>query len=561
MDIKEIISQQINIQNLSAEQFKSLIIVPPKENMGDFCLPCFSFAKVMHKSPNDIANQISNSLSGNKMFEKTEVLNGYLNLYLNKSYFTKEILDEINSNLENFGKQNIGKGKLACFEYSSINVAKSPHVGHLCTTLFGECFSRLYENFGFNVKRINYLGDYGTQFGKVITAYKKWGNKEDLEKRGITALQELYVRMNEACETNLDMLEECRQTFYSLECGDAEVLKLYDWFVKLSIDEATRVLYKPLEINFDDWRGERYYSQFNEQSIKLLQEKGLVKEDDGALVVDLKEYNLGVVIVRQKSGASLYATRDISTLLNRYKEYHYDKFVYVTDMRQKLYFQQIFKIGELLGCDFISKVQHVMNGMLSLPEGKISSRKGAVALIKDLFSLSTQKAEEVLKSRGTISDDQETLVKQIGIGALVFSVLKTTRLKDSVFDINTAINFEGETGPYLQYTFARCASIIRKAEDFSAPNFSCLDDGAFELVKHLQKFEETLFAAYANLEPSYIARYAISLASLFNKYYSENRIITQDKEKTKAQVALTNIVKTVLGKCLRFLVMQAPEKM
>lgn len=562
MNLKDIISKEIKIEDFSANEICELIALPPKEDMGDFSLPCFPLAKKLRKSPVEIANQIQASLKENNLFEKVEVVNGFVNFYLNKNLFTQKILDEVNSDLSNYGKENIGNGKVACIEFSSINVAKNPHVGHLCSTLFGEGFARLYENFGFNVKRLNYLGDYGTQFGKVITAFLKWGNKEDVEKRGVNALQELYIKVNKECEDDENLLNECRQTFLKLEQGEKEIKALYDWFVKLSVDEAKRVLYKPLGIDFDDWRGEAYYAKFNKQTLDLLEKKNLVKKDDGALIVDLQEYNLGVVIVQQTSGASLYATRDIGTLLDRHKEYNFDTLIYVTDVRQKQYFEQIFQVGKLLGCDFMDKVYHISYGMLSLPEGKIASRKGAVALIKDLFYTSIQKAKQVLSEKGTISDDVELLSSQIGIGALVFSVLKTTKAKDSVFDINSAINFDGETGPYLQYTFARCASIVRKANlNDDKVDFSLLPQNCWELVKLVQKFPETLFGAFKDFETGYIARFAISLASAFNKYYNENRIITEDENLTKAQVKLTKIVKTLLEKCLYFLVMNAPEKM
>jgi len=613
MDIKKILSQQIKVEQLDQEKIYALLEVSPRENMGDLSLPCFSFAKDLHKSPIEIAQSIVKEIKNNKYVADVQVLNGYVNFYLNKEVFINGILTEVDENLDNYGKNNYGKEKLACIEYSSINVAKNPHVGHLSSTVFGECYARLHQNFGYTVKRLNYLGDYGTQFGKMITAYQKWGDKKEVEKEGVDALQKLYIKANIECDKDEAFLDECRQTFLKLEKGDKEIKALFEWFVKLSIDEAKQI-YSKLGIDFDDWRGEAYYAQFNNETIELLKRKGLAHEDKGALIVDLKSYDLGVAIVEQTSGASLYATRDISALLKRYDEYKYDKFVYVTAIQQKQYFKQLFKIGELLGCDFMDKVHHTTYGMISVPEGKISSRKGAVALIKDLFNASIKKAKEVLIDKGTISEDMDKLSQEIGVSALVFDALRTTSSKDSVFDLQSAINFDGETGPYLQYTYARCCSILRnwknsdanltekqcsnlqnssaiEKQDFNSKNsatekqccgsqevifteqqkcgdkkfanieFKLLGESAWNIVKLIQKFPSVLEGAFNDYEPCYIARFAIDLAGEFNKYYNENRIITEDILLTETRVEFTKIIKTILGKCLYFLVMSAPEKM
>ena len=559
MSIKDYVVSIIKIDKVEQAEVEKLLAVPPSKEMGDFALPCFVFAKTFRKSPNIIAEEIVSTLK-HDCIKKAEAVNGYVNIYLNEDFFTSKILTEIFNDLDNYGKQNFGQGKLALIEFSSINVAKNPHVGHLGSTLFGECFSRLHENFGFNVKRLNYLGDYGTQFGKMITAYLKWGNKKDVELRGVDALQELYIRVNKECEENEELLDECRNTFLRLEQGDKQIKELYDWFVKISLDEANKI-YEQLEVKFDDYRGESYYAQFNDKTLKMLEEKGLTKEDQGALIVDLNKYNLGVVIVKQKNGASLYATRDISLLIERYNEYRYDKLIYVTAVQQKQHFSQIFQIGRLLGLDYMDKVHHASYGMISLPGGKISSRKGAVALIKDLFAESTSVATEVLKERQTIADNIDELAKSVGIGALTFSVLKTTANKDCVFDFKSAINFDGETGPYLQYTHARCRSVVEKANiELNDVDFSLIKN-AFELTKELEKFPQVLVDAFNDLEPSYIARYAISLAGEYNKFYNNNRIITDDAKLTKAQVALTKIVKEILRKCLTLLVIKTPDKM
>ncbi len=563
MDIKNYVASLLKTDEISIESLENLLIVPPQKQMGDLSLPCFSFAKILHKSPNDIALSFKEILQKDEMFSSVEVLNGYLNLFFNKQHFSKVVLDQIFNNLENFGKDDIAKGKLACMEYSSINVAKNPHVGHLCCTVYGESFARLHENFGYTVKRINYLGDYGTQFGKMINGYLKFGNKQKVEERGVDELQEIYIKANKLCEDDLAFLEECRQTFLKIEQGDKKIKELYDWFVQISINEAKRI-YSQLGITFDDWRGEAYAAQFNNETLNLLKEKNLVKKDQGALLVDLERFNLGKVLVEQTSGASLYATRDISTLIHRYVDYHYDKAVYVTGTQQEFYFEQIFQVGKLLGLNYMDKVFHVSYGMLSLPEGKISSRKGAVGLIKDFFAMSIQKAKEVLEEKGTEGKDIEKLSQEIGIGALVFTILRITAKKDAVFDINSAISFDGETGPYLQYTYARTNSIFEKFENLNlkqTPDFNNLPENAFEITKLLQTFPTVLKTAFKDYEPSYIARFAINLASEFNKFYATTRIICEDEKVTSANASLTKIVNSVLKKCLYFLVMSAPEKM
>lgn len=563
MNIKQIISKQIKIEGMTSEEIEKLLLYPPQKEMGDLSLPCFSLAKIFHKSPNDIAIDLQKKLVDCEIIKSANVLNGYLNLFLNEKIISKTILCDVLEDLENYGKQNIGKNQLCLIEFSSINVAKNPHVGHLCGTSYGESFSRLHEFFGYDVKRLNYLGDYGTQFGKVITAYKKYGSKQKVLERGVDELQELYIRINAECENDEQLLDECRQCFLKLEKGDKEIKELYDWFKQISIDEAKRI-YDELDISFDDWRGESYYAQFNKETLKTLNEKGLTQRSQGALLVDLTEYNLGKLIVEQTSGASIYATRDLSNLIHRYNEYKYDKLLYVTGVEQEQYFQQIFQIGRLMGLNYMNKVFHFSTGRISLPTGKISSRKGAVALIKDLFEISVNKAKDVLKEKGTNADDIESLSKQIGIGALVFTILKSSSTKDSVFDIDKAVSFDGETGPYLQYTYARTCSILKKAQEMNLKqeiDFESLPEQTFSIVKLISQFGDVLFNAFCEYDPSYIARFATNLSSEFNRLYNEVRIISDNTKQTDSLLCLTKIINFLLKKCLYFMVIKAPEKM
>lgn len=562
MNIKEIISKEIKIDGMDAKEIEKLLLVPPQKEMGDLTLPCFSLAKIFHKSPNDIALSLKENLKSSKI-SKAEVLNGYLNLFLDEKYFSKQIVEDMQKNIDNYGAQNVGQNKLCLIEYSSINVAKNPHVGHLCGTVYGESFCRLHSYFGYNIKRLNYLGDYGTQFGKVITAYKKYGSREKVLKRGVDELQDLYIRINAECENDEALLNECRECFLKLEQGDKEIKKLYDWFKQISIDEAKRI-YAELDVSFDDWRGESYYAQFNQETLNTLKEKGLTKRDKGALLVDLTAFNLGKAIVEQTSGASIYATRDLSSLVHRYDEYKYDKLLYVTGVEQEQYFQQIFQIGRLMGLPYMDNVFHFSTGRISLPTGKISSRKGAVALIRDLFKAAQDKAHAVLMEKGTNASDIASLEKQIGIGALVFTILRSTSTKDSVFDLDKAISFDGETGPYLQYTYARTCSLLKKAKELKLEqkiDYKTLPAQTFALIKLFPAFKDALNNAFKEYDPSYIARYAMNLCSEFNRLYSEMRIITEDKIMSQNLVVITNLTNVLLKKCLYFLVMKAPERM
>lgn len=562
MNIKEIVSKEIKIDGMEKSDVEKLLLVPPQKEMGDLSLPCFSLAKIFHKSPNDIALSLKENLNSS-IISKAEVLNGYLNLFLNEKYFSKQIVEDVQNNIENYGSENIGNNKLCLIEYSSINVAKNPHVGHLCGTVYGESFCRLHEYFGYNVKRLNYLGDYGTQFGKVITAYKKYGSREKVLQRGVDELQDLYIRINAECENDEELLNECRECFLKLEKGDKEIKELYDWFKEISIEEAKRI-YAELDINFDDWRGESYYAQFNKETLQTLKDKGLAIRDKGALLVDLSEYNLGKLIVEQTSGASIYATRDLSSLVHRYQEYKYDKLVYVTGVEQEQYFNQVFQVGRLMNLSYMDNVFHFSTGRISLPTGKISSRKGAVALIRDLFKAAQDKAHAVLTEKGTNSSDVSVLEKQIGIGALVFTILKSTSTKDSVFDLDKAISFDGETGPYLQYTYARTCSILKKAEELGLKpviDYEALPESTFSLVKLFPNFKDAIKNALSEYDPSHIARYAMNLCSEFNKLYSEIKILSDNKVQSQNLLTLTYLTNVLLKKCLYFLVMKAPERM
>ncbi len=557
MELKKLLSQELKLDGVDSAQLFALLGVPPKPELGDFSLPCFSLAKELTKSPGDIAALLVKSVTNSPLVERAEVLNGYANFFLNSTEVTRLTMAEFAKKSGKLGWFDTGKGKMLCIDFSSINVAKIPHVGHLANTVIGAAIVRIYERFGYNVKRLNYLGDYGTQFAKAIQAYLLWGKKEDIEKRGVEAMQELYVRINEECEQNKELQEQCQIIFRRMEDKDPEIMQLYEWFKTLSLQEAMK-LYEPLNLTFDDWRGECYYSQFTDSAMELLKQKGIARLDNGAYIVDLSEFDLGVVIALRSNGTSTYLTRDVATVLSRYEEYHFDSCIYITGAEQKQYFAQLFKTVELLGHDW--KLKHIAHGRLSTPEGRLSSRKGGNALARDILQASFDKAQKVLDERGSVSDDIAKLSREIGIGALSFGILNISVGKDSVFVLDDALRFEGETGPYLQYTHARCCSILKAAGKVTGESKN-LGIECFEIVKIIADFENMLKAAFDEIEPSIICRYALSLAGAFNKFYNENRIITDDTAKSGAYVLLTDAVSWILRECLEILGIPAPEKM
>ncbi|MBR7090958.1 MAG: arginine--tRNA ligase [Clostridia bacterium] len=559
MNFKKILAQKIKVDGVSTEDIENMLSTPPSVEMGDYALPCFGFAKIQRCSPMQVAENIAGSLSQDELISQVKVVNGYLNIYLDRARATEAIVSELLAK-EDIAKSDIGKGKRVCIDFSSVNVAKAPHIGHFSNTVIGASISRIYEKMGYEVIKLNYLGDYGTQFGKLVCAYLKWGNRADVEARGIDALQELYIRVNEECDKDEALLNECRETFKKLENKDPQVLELFEWFKQLSINEVKKTLFEPLGITFDDWRGEQHYAQYTDRVLGELESSGVAKISQGALAVDLEDYNLGVALVRQSNGTTLYLTRDISTALDRKREYDFDKCIYIVGVEQKLHFAQLFKILELMGNAWAKDLLHLVNGRLRLPEGRLSSRKGNQALAKDIMATSIQKAEEVMRERGVAVDKDRA--KDIGLGALVFSALKTDISKDSVFVLEDAINFDGETGPYLMYTHARCASILRKANIVDT-DIDCTiqPDNTWEVVTAINKYSMVVANACTENEPSILARYLLELASVFNKFYHDNRIITEQDEVTKKNVAITSLVARVIKQGLAILGINAPDEM
>lgn len=534
MDIKNTVFEELNKIKLTYDlkPYTNSFTLSSDGKNGDVCLPCFPLAKELKTNPMVIASSLSedinNNITASGIIEKAEAVNGYLNIFLNKTYLADNIVKEVISENSNFGKTDTYKGKTVVLDYSSVNLAKYMHIGHLKTTIIGLVMKNIYEQLGYKTVSINYVGDYGTPFGKMITAYKRWGDKDLINKTGVDAIQDLYVRFNREAENDESLNDEARMWFKRIEDGDKEATQLCDWITELCRGEVER-LCGELGAKFDSWRGERYYSDKMEPVVEELESKGLTKVSEGALVVDLEEYGLGIALIKKSDGSSLYLTRDLAAVEDRYNTYHFDKAVYVTDVAQKLHFKQLFKIVELLGKPYAGKLEHIAYGRYSLPTGKISSRLGKQALLRDLLEAGIEKSKEIMAERGTKVTDPDKVSKQVAVGAISFEATKYEKVKDTVYDMEASLNFDGETSPYMQYTYARCCSIIEKSNvqlDVSKINFADIDESkGYGLIKLLNKFPSTVVDAYEKVEPCLIVRLLMDIASEFNKFYTNNRII------------------------------------
>ncbi len=550
------------IDGLSKEEIAAAIEIPPKSDMGDFAFPCFKLAKVYRKAPPMIAQELQSKIEQPDFLSEIRVVGGYLNFFVDKSQFSKQIVDNY-LNANDFGSSTEGNGKTICIDYSSPNVAKNFHVGHLRTTIIGNSINNIYRKLGYNVVRINHLGDWGTQFGKLIVAYKKWGSKEAIEKNGISELMKIYVKFHDEAEHDDSLNDEARAWFTKMEHGDEEALAIWKWFREISLKEFLRV-YDMLGIEFDSYAGESFYNDKMAAVIEELKEKGLITLSDGAQIVNLEEYNMSPCLITKKDGSSLYATRDISAALYRKKTYDFDKCIYVTGLEQKLHFAQWFKVIELMGYDWYKDLMHVPYGLVSLKGGKLSTRHGNVIYAEDILNESIHKIETIINEKNPDLPDKEQVAKQVGIGAILFNDLYNQRIKDVVFDWDKILNFDGETGPYVQYTYARAASVLRKTGDVSSENidYSVLtDEYTMALLKVIDRYPAVIKDAAEKLEPSVIARYSMDLAQTFNKFYHECQIMVEDENVKTARVNVVKITKSILKDALRLLGISCPEQM
>ena len=567
MDYKKYIAEKLKIDGVTEEELYEIIALPPNTEMGDYAIPCFKFAKIMRKSSVMIAEdlksamQVDESILADGVISEISAVNGYLNFKINKNGFVRSTLDKILSEKENFGSSDMGKGKTICLDYSSINIAKPFHIGHLSTTVLGGALYRIFNYLGYKAVGINHLGDYGTQFGKLISAYKRWGDKETIEKGGIRALNELYVKFHQEAEEHPEYDDEARAYFKKIEQGDEECLALFHWFKDLTLKDVQKI-YDLLDIRFDSYAGESFYSDKMQPIVDELKEKGLLVESRGAQVVDLEEYGMTPCIILKSDGSSLYATRDMAAATYRKNTYDFDKCLYVVAYQQNLHFKQFFKVLELMGKDWAKDLVHVAYGMVSLEEGTMSTRKGNVVFLEDVINKCIEKAYGILKDKNPDLEDKEGVAQKVGVGAVIFGALYNSKIKDIVFSYDKVLNFDGETSVYVQYTCARANSVLQKGGEVTEYDIPELSAEEIELVKALATFPETVQSAAEKYEPSFIARFAVDVSQKFNKFYFNCKILSAEDEKTKNfRLALTNATLQTLKNAFALLGIGIPEKM
>ena len=563
MDIKSQLSNSIaECIGLSASDISAMLETPPDPKMGDAALPCFKLAKSLRKAPPKIAAEIAEKLSIPDGIERTEIKGGYLNFFFDRTAFAKDTITKVEAEGEKYGSSDMGAGRVVCMDYSSINIAKPFHIGHLSTTAIGNSLYRIYNFLGFKSVGINHLGDWGTQFGKLIVAYKLWGDEGDINARGVRALFELYVKYHQEAENKPEMDDDARAWFKKIEDGDEEALSLFSWFKELTLKDVSRV-YDLLGVTFDSYAGESFYNDKMQPVIDELKEKGLLELSEGAYVVRLDDSDLPPCIILKSDGTTLYATRDLAAAFYRKKHYDFYKSLYVVAYQQNLHFKQIFKVLEMMGCEWSADCEHVAFGMVSLTDGTLSTRKGKVVFLEDVLAKAIEKTTEIIEEKSPNLENKDEVAKTIGVGAVVFSVLSNSRIKDITFDFDRVLNFDGETGPYCQYTHARCCSVLRKAGAMTAePDYAALaSDQAFAVLRIIESFPEDIVRAMQKNEPSIITRQVVALAQAFNRFYYDVRIIDDDAAGTAARVALAKATAQVIKTGLYLIGVGAPDRM
>lgn len=569
MNFKEQIANEIaKASGLDSATCLSLIELPPNPEMGDYAFPCFTLAKSLRKAPPLIASDIAAALGKIDGVERIETKGAYINFFTDKDILIKNTVERaINDGLD-YGKSDMGGGRNVCLDYSSINIAKPFHIGHLSTTVIGNSLSRIYKHLGYNAISINHLGDWGTQFGKLIVAYKLWGNRELVEKGSVNELVKLYVKYHEEAEAHPEMDDEARAWFKKIEDSDAEALELFNWFKKLTLESAQKV-YDLLGVKFDSYAGESFYTPYMPATVQELKDKGLLTVDNGASIVDLSDYNMPPCLILKSDGATLYATRDITTAIYRKRTYDFCKLLYVVAYQQDLHFKQFFKVLELMGYDWVKDCEHVNFGMVSLEEGSMSTRKGKYVLLEDVLNAAISKAKEIITEKNPNLENKDDVARQVGVGAVVWSPLYNSRIKDIVFTFDKVLNFEGETAPYAQYTHARCCSLLKKANMFGKESELAdkLDTSvlrtpdAVALITSIAALPDTVVQAADKNEPYLISRRVVDICGKFNKFYTESRIIGEAENVMLSRLALVAATKNAIRTGLYLLGIEAPEQM
>ena len=567
IDYKELIAEKIsNACELDKNEVKSYIEVPPNKEMGDYAFPCFKLAKVLRKAPPAIAEELKGKIDTDSNIEKIDIQGGYLNFFTNKIELAKEVLNEIDSKKEEFGKSEIGKGKNIVIDYSSPNIAKPFHIGHLRNTVLGHALYNIYKYMGYNVTSVNHLGDYGTQFGKMIEGYKLWGSEYNFDEKPIDSCMDLYVRINNLCKEDEAVLDRCRDNFKKIEEGDEECLRLWNYFKEISLKEFQKI-YDQLGVTFDSLNGEAFYSDKMDEVEKILEEKGAITISEGAKIIDLEDKGLGVVMIRKSNGSTSYATRDLAAVLYRSRTYDFDKCLYVVAYEQNLHFKQVFEAAKFLPISEknLNGLEHVAYGMVRLTTGKMSTREGTVIKVDELLQEAVDRVEQIINEKNPDMENKHEEAKKIGLGAIVFNNLNVSNIKDSVFDWNTALNFNGETGPYIQYIYVRTKSVLEKlgyTPSISDVDVSLLQDKeSLNVISNIYNFENVLMQVVDKNEPSLLARYLIELAQSYSNFYNENKIMDDDEKVKNARAYLTYATKQVLQTGAHLLGIEMPNKM
>ncbi|MBE6554848.1 MAG: arginine--tRNA ligase [Ruminococcaceae bacterium] len=545
----------------SADEIAAMLEYPPDENMGDLALPCFKLSRVLRRAPVQIAAALVDSLGDLSVVERAEAVSGYLNITVSGEYLAREVLGGILREGERYGADDSGKGKTVVLDYSSPNVAKPFHIGHLGTTVIGHALKKLHEFVGYKCVGINYLGDWGTQFGKLIVAYRRYGSKQAVEEGGIDKLVELYVRFHTEAEQNKALEDEARAEFHKLELGDEENLALWRWFIEISLAEYQKT-YSQLGIEFDSYKGESFYTDKMPAEVQKLRESGLLKIDDGASIVDLEPYGMPPCLILKRDGSTLYPTRDIAAAVYRKSTYDFDKAIYVTSAGQSLHFAQWFKVVELMGYDWHDRLVHVPYGTVSINGAKLATRTGNVVLLKDLFRAAIDEVRGIMTEKNPNAENKDEIAEAVGVGAIVFYYLSNNRNKDINFVMEDALNFDGNTGPYAQYTYARTCAILRKnGEEIGGGTWQITAPDEAALLKVLARFPEKVKSAIADYEPSIITRYILDVAAAFNRFYHNCQILGAEDPAVRAtRVAITGAVNVVLGNAFPLICLKTMEK-
>ena len=567
IDFKDKIAEEISkVLELTKEYLKEYIEIPKDTKMGDYALPCFKLAKEMKKSPVIIANEIKEKIEmPNKYISKIEAVNGFLNIFINNEMLIENVLDEMESKKENYGSSNIGNGKNIIVEYSSPNIAKPFHVGHLRTTVIGRALYNMYKFLGYNTIGINHLGDWGTQFGKLIEGYKRFGNEYDLEENPIDKLTEIYVRINELCKEDESVLDDCRNNFKKLEDGDEYCTQVWQKFKDLSLKEFQRI-YDILDVHFDSNNGESFYSDKMQEVVDILRKNNKLVESQGAEIVDLEYKNMPPLMVTKSNGSTTYATRDLAAILYRARTYDFDKCIYVVAYEQNLHFKQVFEVAKFLDLDekYTNGLIHVPYGMVRLKTGKMSTREGTLIKLEDILKEAVTRAKAIIEEKNPNIEGKDDIAKKAGIGAVIFNDLSNNIIKDEVFDWDIMLNFQGETGPYIQYMYVRTKSILEKENyvmNKDLVDISELEEHGIELIKQIYSFNDIVKQAVDKNEPSIISRYLIDVAKLYSSFYNDNKIIVEDEKIKNTRLCLTYMVGNVLKIGTGLLGMEMPDRM